>query len=125
MKLYKIIAVAVVAVFLTASVFSVVGQTTKDVLTKTERTKSDQWQIEADKFIPTGEQGSRVFNYEGNVDARFGEYRITADKLTVNEADKKVVAEGAVVFMKKEQSINCNSLEFSYGGGARRIILTF
>lgn len=125
MKLNKIIAVASVAVFLTVSIFSSFGQTTKDVLTKTVLTKTDQWNIEADKFSPTGEQGSRVFSYEGKVDARLGDYRITADKLSIIEADKTVVAEGTVVFMKKEQSISCNSLEFSYGTNARKITITF
>lgn len=42
--------------------------------------------------------GKRVLSHTGNVDLRFGIYRMQADKLTINEADNSVEAEGSVVF---------------------------
>lgn len=45
-----------------------------------------------------GEEGKRVLRYIGNVDARYGVYRIQADKITLYEAEDKMVAEGSVVF---------------------------
>jgi LPS-assembly protein len=45
-----------------------------------------------------GEQGKRIVIHEGNVDARFGVYRLQADKITIYEAENKMVAEGSVVF---------------------------
>lgn len=45
-----------------------------------------------------GQQGSRILTYKGNVDARFGRYRMQADKIVLSEADEKMIAEGSVVF---------------------------
>jgi LPS-assembly protein len=45
-----------------------------------------------------GEEGSRVLTYIGDVDARYGIYRMQADKITLYEAENKMVAEGSVVF---------------------------
>jgi LPS-assembly protein len=45
-----------------------------------------------------GEDGSRILIYIGDVDARYGSYRMQADKITLYEAENKMVAEGSVVF---------------------------
>lgn len=45
-----------------------------------------------------GEEGKRILTYIGDVDARYGAYRIQADKITLYEAENKMVAEGSVVF---------------------------
>jgi LPS-assembly protein len=45
-----------------------------------------------------GEAGKRTLVHSGNVDARYGIYRIQADKITIIEAENKMIAEGSVVF---------------------------
>jgi len=45
-----------------------------------------------------GPEGKRVIVHEGNVDVRFGIYRLQADKITIVEAENKITAEGSVVF---------------------------
>lgn len=45
-----------------------------------------------------GEPGKRVVVHTGNVDVRFGIYRLQADKITLIEAENKMIAEGSVVF---------------------------
>ena len=45
-----------------------------------------------------GEEGKRVLTYIGDVDVRYGIYRMQADKITLYEAENKMVAEGSVVF---------------------------
>ena len=45
-----------------------------------------------------GEEGKRVLVYTGNVDVKFGIYRLQADKITLNEAENKMYANGSVVF---------------------------
>lgn len=45
-----------------------------------------------------GEAGKRILVHSGNVDARYGIYRIQADKITIIEAENKMIAEGSVVF---------------------------
>ena len=45
-----------------------------------------------------GEEGSRILTYIGDVDARYGIYRMQADKIILYEAENKMVAEGSVVF---------------------------
>ena len=45
-----------------------------------------------------GEEGSRVLTYIGDVDARYGIYRMQADKIMLYEAENKMIAEGSVVF---------------------------
>jgi len=54
------------------------------------------------KQTVAGEQGKRVVTHEGNVDARYGIYRLQADKITVYEAENKIVASGSVVFDQGE-----------------------
>ena len=45
-----------------------------------------------------GEEGKRILVHVGNVDVRFGIYRMQADKITVYEAENKLDAEGSVIF---------------------------
>ena len=45
-----------------------------------------------------GAEGHRIIIHEGNVDVRYGIYRLQADKITIYEAENKMVAEGSVVF---------------------------
>lgn len=45
-----------------------------------------------------GEKGKRVVRHSGNVDLRYGIYRLQADELTIYEAENRVVARGSVVF---------------------------
>src|SRR5690606_9052169 len=45
-----------------------------------------------------GEEGKRIIVHEGNVDVRYGIYRLQADKITIYEAQNLMDAEGSVVF---------------------------
>ena len=54
--------------------------------------------VYSDKQSVEGEKGKRVLVYTGNVDVRYGEYRLQADKVMLYEAEDKMVAEGSVVF---------------------------
>lgn len=54
--------------------------------------------VYSEKQSVEGQEGSRILIYSGNVDARYGKYRMQADKITLYEAENKMVAEGSVVF---------------------------
>ncbi|MFT3744572.1 MAG: LPS assembly protein LptD [Pyrinomonadaceae bacterium] len=54
--------------------------------------------VYADNRVIEGEKGARIIRHSGNVDARYGIYRIQANELTVYEAENKVVAKGSVIF---------------------------
>ncbi len=45
-----------------------------------------------------GEEGKRVLLYTGNVDVKYGIYRLQAEKVTLYEAEDRLVAEGSVIF---------------------------
>ena len=77
---------------------------------------TDQLTVDAQKLTETGKEvGARVVLYEGNVDARIGTYRLQADKVTVYEADNKVIAEGNVVFDQGDQQrITGSRAEWNY-----------
>src|SRR5690242_7238845 len=66
-------------------------------------TPTDQITVEATKQSGSGPENARVVVYEGNVDIRIGTYRLQADKVTVYEAENRVVAEGSVVFDQADQ----------------------
>lgn len=67
------------------------------------------------KMTVTGPPKARVFVYEGDVDARIGLFRVQADKVTVYEAENRVVAEGNVVFDQGEdQRITGSRGEWNY-----------
>lgn len=62
-----------------------------------------------------GELGKRVVVHTGNVDVRYGIYRLQADKITVYETDAKIIAEGSVVFDQGEdQRITGERGEWNY-----------
>ena len=54
--------------------------------------------VYSDSQTVEGEQGKRVVIHSGNVDVRYGIYRMQADKITIIEAENKMIAEGSVVF---------------------------
>lgn len=66
-------------------------------------TRTDQITVEATKQSASGPENARIVVYEGNVDVRIGTYRLQADKVTVYEAENRVVAEGSVVFDQADQ----------------------
>ena len=54
--------------------------------------------VYSDKQTVVGEKGKRVVVHQGNVDVRYGIYRMQADKITIYEAENKMDAEGSVIF---------------------------
>src|SRR5262245_101535 len=67
-------------------------------------TATDELHVEAAKQSVSGPENARIVVHEGNVDARIGTYRIQADKMTVYEAENRVVAEGNVVFEDRKST---------------------
>ena len=45
-----------------------------------------------------GEKNARIIRHSGNVDVRYGIYRLQADEVTIYEAENKIVARGSVIF---------------------------
>ncbi len=75
----------------------------------------DKITVDATKQAISGPANARVAVYEGNVDARIGTYRLQADKITVYEAENRVVAEGSVVFDQADQQrITGSRSEWNY-----------
>ncbi len=66
-------------------------------------TSTDEITVTASKQSGEGPENARIIHYEGNVDIRIGTYRLQADKVTVYEAENRVVAEGSVVFDQADQ----------------------
>ena len=64
---------------------------------------TDEITVTAAKQSAEGPENARIAHYEGNVDIRIGTYRLQADKVTVYEAENRVVAEGSVVFDQADQ----------------------
>jgi len=64
---------------------------------------TDELKVAAAKESGSGPENARVVVYEGNVDIRIGTYRLQADKVTVYDAENRVVAEGNVVFDQADQ----------------------
>jgi LPS-assembly protein len=58
----------------------------------------DEVVVYSEKHSIEGPEGKHVVIHEGNVDVRYGIYRLQADKVTIYEAENKIVAEGSVVF---------------------------
>jgi LPS-assembly protein len=75
----------------------------------------DTLQVDATKQAVSGPENARVALYEGNVDARIGTYRLQADKMTVYEAENRILAEGSVVFDQADQQrITGSRAEWNY-----------
>jgi LPS-assembly protein len=64
---------------------------------------TDELKVESTRQEKSGPENALVVVHEGNVDARIGTYRLQADKITVYEAENRVVAEGSVVFDQGDQ----------------------
>jgi LPS-assembly protein len=76
---------------------------------------TDKITVESTKQSGSGPENARIVLYEGNVDARIGTYRLQADKMTVHEAQNRVVAEGSVVFDQADQQrITGSRAEWNY-----------
>ncbi|MBP6002952.1 MAG: LPS-assembly protein LptD [Pyrinomonadaceae bacterium] len=54
--------------------------------------------VYSDRQTVEGEKGKRIVIHQGNVDVRYGIYRMQADKITIYEAESKMDAEGSVIF---------------------------
>ncbi len=66
-------------------------------------TATDEITVISARQSGEGPENARIVHYEGNVDIRIGTYRLQADKVTVYDAENRVVAEGNVVFDQAEQ----------------------
>ncbi|HEX5884464.1 MAG TPA: putative LPS assembly protein LptD, partial [Pyrinomonadaceae bacterium] len=64
---------------------------------------TDEITVVSNRQSASGPDNARIVHYEGNVDIRIGTYRLQADKVTVYEAENRVVAEGSVVFDQADQ----------------------
>ena len=58
----------------------------------------DELVVYSNKQTLEGESGKRIIVHEGNVDVRYGVYRIQADKIVIDEAAGTITATGSVVF---------------------------
>ena len=58
----------------------------------------DEIVVYSDRQSAEGEEGKRIVIHEGNVDVRYGVYRMQADKITIYEETQNIVAEGNVIF---------------------------
>src|SRR5687767_3208125 len=76
---------------------------------------TDRLDVDSSKQSVSGPENARIFLYEGNVDARIGTYRLQADKITVYDAENRLVAEGSVVFDQGDQQrITGSHAEWNY-----------
>lgn len=54
--------------------------------------------VYSDRQTAEGDAGSRVVHHVGNVDVRYGIYRMQADRISIYEAENRIVASGSVIF---------------------------
>ncbi|HKX83193.1 MAG TPA: putative LPS assembly protein LptD, partial [Pyrinomonadaceae bacterium] len=54
--------------------------------------------VYSDRQEVEGVEGKRILKHIGNVDVRYGIYRLQADRITITEAENKLDAEGSVIF---------------------------
>lgn len=54
--------------------------------------------VYSDKMSVEGEKNARIVRHSGNVDVRYGIYRMQADEVTIYETESKLVARGSVIF---------------------------
>lgn len=54
--------------------------------------------VYSDRQTVEGEKGKRIVRHIGNVDARYGIYRMQANEIVIYEAENKMVASGSVIF---------------------------
>lgn len=58
----------------------------------------DEIVVYSDRQTASGEEGKRIVTHEGNVDVRYGIYRLQADMIIFNEQTGDFTASGSVVF---------------------------
>ncbi|HSD47952.1 MAG TPA: LPS assembly protein LptD, partial [Pyrinomonadaceae bacterium] len=81
----------------------------------TQGAPTDRISVDSTKQDASGPENARVVVYEGNVDVRIGTYRLQADKVTVFEAENRIIAEGSVVFDQGDQQrITGSRAEWNY-----------
>ena len=54
--------------------------------------------VYSDSQTVEGDKGHRIVHHRGNVDVRYGIYRLQANEVTIYEAENKIVAAGSVIF---------------------------
>lgn len=54
--------------------------------------------VYSDRQVVEGESGKRIIRHIGNVDVRYGIYRLQADEIAIYEAQNKIEAKGSVIF---------------------------
>ena len=54
--------------------------------------------VYSDRQVVEGDKGSRIVRHTGNVDARYGVYRMQANEIAIYESENKMVASGSVIF---------------------------
>jgi LPS-assembly protein len=54
--------------------------------------------VYSDRQTVEGQEGARIVQHIGNVDVRYGIYRMQADRITIYEAENRIVASGSVIF---------------------------
>lgn len=75
----------------------------------------DEVVVYSENQTVSGEAGKRVVTHTGNVDVRYGIYRLQADKIVIYEAENRIVAEGSVIFDQGEdQRITGATGEWNY-----------
>lgn len=75
----------------------------------------DEIVVYSDRQTAEGEEDKRIVVHEGNVDVRYGIYRLQADKITLYEETAQMIAEGNVIFDQGEdQRITGTSGVFNY-----------
>ena len=71
--------------------------------------------VYSDTQTVEGEKGRRVVTHSGNVDVRYGIYRMQADRIVIYEAENKLVASGSVIFDQgSDQRITGASAVWNY-----------
>ncbi|MBP7377314.1 MAG: LPS-assembly protein LptD [Pyrinomonadaceae bacterium] len=58
--------------------------------------------VYSDRQSVAGEGGKRIVTHEGNVDVRYGIYRLQAEKVVIYQAENKMEATGSVIFDQGE-----------------------
>lgn len=75
----------------------------------------DELFVYSERVLAKGEKGKRIVIHEGNVDVRYGDYRLQADRITIYEVENKIFAEGSVVFDQGEmQRITGSKATWNY-----------
>lgn len=94
---------------------SIKPPTTKKVPSVSPEGGDGELVVYSDKQTVSGEPGKRVVVHEGNVDVRYGMYRMQADRITIFEAEDRLSAAGSVIFDQgDDQRITGATAEWNY-----------